>query len=249
MFTYIYFKLCCAYCRWQKNRRRVRRAALSFRYHPNAAVNVRRVQSSRSNQRYNTVRRHASLNRSRTRSNDTKSVRSFNRWIPLETSRNHMKFWIPGTTQLVQLLHNLNVSIPCPYRVVGKLVLKVEVQTAQCLGYPISRSLKGFANNMVATVTQKLPEVSVVEIYKNPIRLSIWNSCTLMRRRREEEGTRLVKVQLGSIKVGLLNILQFSVVTRLLGAALRVVVCSLAPIGSAIQSTCLLTRCLQVSSL
>ncbi|CAL2036690.1 unnamed protein product [Caenorhabditis brenneri] len=85
VFTYIYFKLCCAYCRWQKNRRRVRRAALSFRYHPNAAVNVRRVQSSRSNQRYNTVRRHASLNRSRTRSNDTKSVRSFNRYESTNT--------------------------------------------------------------------------------------------------------------------------------------------------------------------
>ncbi|KAF1761953.1 hypothetical protein GCK72_010212 [Caenorhabditis remanei] len=85
VFTYIYFKLCCAYCRWQKNRRRVRRAALSFRYHPNAAVNVRRVQSSRSAQRHNTVRRHASLNRSRTRSNDTKSVRSFNRYETTNT--------------------------------------------------------------------------------------------------------------------------------------------------------------------
>ncbi|VDL74981.1 unnamed protein product [Nippostrongylus brasiliensis] len=39
IFTYIYFKVCCAYCRWQRNRRRIRRAALSFRYHPNAAVN------------------------------------------------------------------------------------------------------------------------------------------------------------------------------------------------------------------
>lgn len=42
IFTYIYFKVCCAWCRWQKNRRRVRRAALSFRYHPNAALNIRR---------------------------------------------------------------------------------------------------------------------------------------------------------------------------------------------------------------
>ncbi|VDK31382.1 unnamed protein product, partial [Anisakis simplex] len=42
VFTFVYFKVCCAYCRWQKNRRRVRRAALSFRYHPNAAMNVRR---------------------------------------------------------------------------------------------------------------------------------------------------------------------------------------------------------------
>ncbi|CAJ0596725.1 unnamed protein product [Cylicocyclus nassatus] len=80
IFTYIYFKVCCAYCRWQRNRRRIRRAALSFRYHPNAAVNnVRRVQSSRSNQRYNNVRRHPSLNRGRSRFTDTKSVRSFGR--------------------------------------------------------------------------------------------------------------------------------------------------------------------------
>ncbi|VDM42895.1 unnamed protein product [Toxocara canis] len=82
VFTFVYFKVCCAYCRWQKNRRRVRRAALSFRYHPNAPMNVRRAHSGRSNQRCNTaVRRHASLNRghtARTRTNlsDTKSVRS-----------------------------------------------------------------------------------------------------------------------------------------------------------------------------
>uniref|UniRef100_A0A158PAU7 Ion_trans_2 domain-containing protein n=1 Tax=Angiostrongylus cantonensis TaxID=6313 RepID=A0A158PAU7_ANGCA len=40
IFTYIYFKVCCAYCRWQRNRRRIRRAALSFRYHPNATINT-----------------------------------------------------------------------------------------------------------------------------------------------------------------------------------------------------------------
>ncbi|VDP05593.1 unnamed protein product [Heligmosomoides polygyrus] len=80
IFTYIYFKFCCAYCRWQRNRRRIRRAALSFRYHPNAAVNnIRRAQSGRSTQRYTTVRRHASLNRGRGRFADTKSVRSFGR--------------------------------------------------------------------------------------------------------------------------------------------------------------------------
>ncbi|WKY01911.1 hypothetical protein Q1695_015710 [Nippostrongylus brasiliensis] len=80
IFTYIYFKVCCAYCRWQRNRRRIRRAALSFRYHPNAAVNnIRRAQSGRSAQRYTTVRRHASLNRGRGRYADTKSVRSFGR--------------------------------------------------------------------------------------------------------------------------------------------------------------------------
>uniref|UniRef100_A0A915C242 Potassium channel domain-containing protein n=1 Tax=Parascaris univalens TaxID=6257 RepID=A0A915C242_PARUN len=82
VFTFVYFKVCCAYCRWQKNRRRIRRAALSFRYHPNAPMNVRRAYSSRSSQRHNaTVRRHASLNRahtSRARANlsDTKSIRS-----------------------------------------------------------------------------------------------------------------------------------------------------------------------------
>ncbi|GMT37032.1 hypothetical protein PFISCL1PPCAC_28329, partial [Pristionchus fissidentatus] len=82
VFTYLYFKVCCAYCRWQKNRRRIRRAALSFRYHPNAAMNIRRAQSQRTAQRYNTVRRNASLNRSKnSRFNaDTKSVRSFGRY-------------------------------------------------------------------------------------------------------------------------------------------------------------------------
>ncbi|EYC30518.1 hypothetical protein Y032_0005g2693 [Ancylostoma ceylanicum] len=91
IFTYIYFKVCCAYCRWQRNRRRIRRAALSFRYHPNAAVNnIRRAQSSRSNQRYNNVRRHASLNRGRGRYADTKSVRSFGR--PQEGSRHEQRY-------------------------------------------------------------------------------------------------------------------------------------------------------------
>ncbi|GMS88296.1 hypothetical protein PENTCL1PPCAC_10471 [Pristionchus entomophagus] len=81
VFTYLYFKVCCAYCRWQKNRRRIRRAALSFRYHPNAAMNIRRAQSSRSAQRNNTVRRNASMNRMRnSRFADTKSVRSFGRY-------------------------------------------------------------------------------------------------------------------------------------------------------------------------
>ncbi|KAI1716066.1 ion channel domain-containing protein [Ditylenchus destructor] len=82
VFTFVYFKVCCAYCRWQAKRRRIRRAALSFRYHPNAPVNVRRAQSGRATQRYNSIiRRHASLTR-RTAANqrflysDTKSVRS-----------------------------------------------------------------------------------------------------------------------------------------------------------------------------
>ncbi|KAJ1370145.1 hypothetical protein KIN20_031807 [Parelaphostrongylus tenuis] len=78
IFTYIYFKICCAYCRWQQNRRRIRRAAISFRYHPNAAINtIRRAQSSRSNQRYNMIRQHPSLNKGRGRHADSKSVRSF----------------------------------------------------------------------------------------------------------------------------------------------------------------------------
>ncbi|KAK5971167.1 hypothetical protein GCK32_018721, partial [Trichostrongylus colubriformis] len=91
IFTYIYFKVCCAYCRWQQKRRRIRRAALSFRYHPNAAVNnVRRAQSGRSAQRYTTVRRHPSLNRGRGgRYADTKSVRSFGR--NQEGSRHEMQ--------------------------------------------------------------------------------------------------------------------------------------------------------------
>ncbi|KAK0415553.1 hypothetical protein QR680_012000 [Steinernema hermaphroditum] len=78
VFTFVYFKVCCAYCRWQQKRRRIKRAALSFRYHPNATMNVRRAHSSRSASRYNTVRRQGSV---RSRSNmrpmsDTKSVRS-----------------------------------------------------------------------------------------------------------------------------------------------------------------------------
>uniref|UniRef100_A0A915CYY2 Potassium channel domain-containing protein n=1 Tax=Ditylenchus dipsaci TaxID=166011 RepID=A0A915CYY2_9BILA len=82
VFTFVYFKVCCAYCRWQAKKRRINRAALSFRYHPNAPVNVRRVQSGRSTQRYNSlIRRHASLTRKTASNNrfmysDTKSVRS-----------------------------------------------------------------------------------------------------------------------------------------------------------------------------
>uniref|UniRef100_A0AC34QTJ9 Potassium channel domain-containing protein n=1 Tax=Panagrolaimus sp. JU765 TaxID=591449 RepID=A0AC34QTJ9_9BILA len=80
IFTFVYFKVCCAYCRWQQKRKRIRRAALSFRFHPNAPV-VRRAQSTRSNQRYGAVRRHASLTRKGMSMkyppmSDTKSVRS-----------------------------------------------------------------------------------------------------------------------------------------------------------------------------
>ncbi|OZC06395.1 hypothetical protein X798_06619, partial [Onchocerca flexuosa] len=79
VFTFVYFKVCCAYCRWQQNRRRICRSAISFRYHPNAPVNARRVPPSRHGQRYIGMRRHGSLTRmhgTRTRNSDTKSIRS-----------------------------------------------------------------------------------------------------------------------------------------------------------------------------
>uniref|UniRef100_A0A914WE88 Potassium channel domain-containing protein n=1 Tax=Plectus sambesii TaxID=2011161 RepID=A0A914WE88_9BILA len=94
VFTFVYFKICCAYCRWQKNRRRIRRAALSFRYHGSAAPNnLRRAQSVRSNQRYNTVRRRPSLTRShgakqqKYTMSDTKSVRSLRSYTKQEQSK------------------------------------------------------------------------------------------------------------------------------------------------------------------
>ncbi|VDK70016.1 unnamed protein product [Litomosoides sigmodontis] len=81
VFTFVYFKVCCAYCRWQQNRRRISRSAISFRYHPNAPVNARRIPPSRYSQRYPGIRRHGSLTRiygTRFRSalSDTKSIRS-----------------------------------------------------------------------------------------------------------------------------------------------------------------------------
>ncbi|EFO20359.1 hypothetical protein LOAG_08130, partial [Loa loa] len=81
VFTFVYFKVCCAYCRWQQNRRRICRSAISFRYHPNAPINARRVPPSRYNQRYPGIRRHGSLTRlygPRLKStfSDTKSIRS-----------------------------------------------------------------------------------------------------------------------------------------------------------------------------
>jgi len=42
VFTFLYFKVCCAYCRWQAERHRVKCQSLTIRYHPNAPVNVRR---------------------------------------------------------------------------------------------------------------------------------------------------------------------------------------------------------------
>uniref|UniRef100_A0A183CFN1 Ion_trans_2 domain-containing protein n=1 Tax=Globodera pallida TaxID=36090 RepID=A0A183CFN1_GLOPA len=78
VFTFIYFKVCCAYCRWQAKKRHEKRSALKLRYHPNAPVNVRRVHSGRAAQRYNSLlRRHASLSmRGRWGTGDTKSMRS-----------------------------------------------------------------------------------------------------------------------------------------------------------------------------
>ncbi|VIO92364.1 Uncharacterized protein BM_BM11494 [Brugia malayi] len=81
VFTFVYFKVCCAYCRWQQNRRRICRSAISFRYHPNAPINARRVPPNRYNQRYPGIRRHGSLTRihgTRMKStfSDSKSIRS-----------------------------------------------------------------------------------------------------------------------------------------------------------------------------
>uniref|UniRef100_A0A8R1Y3N2 Ion_trans_2 domain-containing protein n=1 Tax=Onchocerca volvulus TaxID=6282 RepID=A0A8R1Y3N2_ONCVO len=81
VFTFVYFKVCCAYCRWEKNRRRTCRSAISFRYHPNAPVNARRVPPSRYGQRHTGIRRHGSLTRmhgirEKNTFSDTKSVRS-----------------------------------------------------------------------------------------------------------------------------------------------------------------------------
>ncbi|VDK36956.1 unnamed protein product, partial [Gongylonema pulchrum] len=106
VFTFVYFKVCCAYCRWQQNRRRVRRAALSFRYHPNAAMNVRRGPTGRYGQRYAGIRRHGSLTRAHgTRVkgtfSDTKSVRSsrsFNRYDKFDTAS------LPGRRNLAAAL-------------------------------------------------------------------------------------------------------------------------------------------------
>ncbi|MCP9264071.1 TWiK family of potassium channels protein 7 [Dirofilaria immitis] len=84
VFTFVYFKVCCAYCQWQRNRRRVCRSAISFRYHPNAPINARRVAPNRYNHRYAEIRRHGSLTRiygMRTKNtlSDTKSIRRVTR--------------------------------------------------------------------------------------------------------------------------------------------------------------------------
>ncbi|CEF65130.1 Potassium channel subfamily K member 18 [Strongyloides ratti] len=83
IFTFIYFKVCCAYCRWQQRRRRIKRSALSLRYHPNAPINLKRAHSggrSGSSGRYNNLKRNASLKRKGTNQfsmySDTKSIRS-----------------------------------------------------------------------------------------------------------------------------------------------------------------------------
>ncbi|CAD5231770.1 unnamed protein product [Bursaphelenchus xylophilus] len=111
VFTFVYFKVCCAYCRWQAKRRRVRRAALSFRYHPNAPVNVRRgkeSQLSRTISRHNSqLKRGASINRKnmplRSGFSDTKSmksVRSLNRYdthsLPGKRKISHAKHGSPS---------------------------------------------------------------------------------------------------------------------------------------------------------
>ncbi|KAE9554484.1 hypothetical protein FO519_002295 [Halicephalobus sp. NKZ332] len=106
IFTFVYFKICCAYCRWQQKRKRIRRAALSFRFHPNAPV-IRRAQSARSNQKYGTVRRHASLTRKGMSMkyppmSDTKSVRS----LRSLTRSDHQKYdtqSLPGKRKISQV--------------------------------------------------------------------------------------------------------------------------------------------------
>uniref|UniRef100_A0AC35U9K0 Ion_trans_2 domain-containing protein n=1 Tax=Rhabditophanes sp. KR3021 TaxID=114890 RepID=A0AC35U9K0_9BILA len=83
IFTFVYFKICCAYCRWQQKRKRIRRSALSFRLHPNAPVNIKRVQSgsrSTSAGKYSNIKRNTSFKRKvtsqYTNQSDTKSIRS-----------------------------------------------------------------------------------------------------------------------------------------------------------------------------
>ncbi|VDN07464.1 unnamed protein product [Thelazia callipaeda] len=117
VFTFVYFKMCCAYCRWQQNRRRVRRSALSFRYHPNAPMNVRRGPTGRYNQRHSGVRRHGSLTRlhmTRRKGtwSDTKSIRSSR-----SLTNRHDKFdtaSLPGRRNLAAL------NIRSPYDSIQK---------------------------------------------------------------------------------------------------------------------------------
>ncbi|CAK5041581.1 unnamed protein product [Meloidogyne enterolobii] len=83
VFTFLYFKVCCAYCRWQAERHRVKCQSLTIRYHPNAPVNVRRVHSGRAaTRRFNSMlARNASLSirggRGGGGGGDTKSIKSW----------------------------------------------------------------------------------------------------------------------------------------------------------------------------
>ena len=111
VFTFVYFKICCAYCRWQQKRKRIRRAALSFRFHPNAPV-IRRAQSARSNQRYGTVKRHASLTRrgmstKYPATSDTKSVRSLRSLTRSEQQRYDTQS-LPGKRKISQIKSGSN---------------------------------------------------------------------------------------------------------------------------------------------
>uniref|UniRef100_A0A158R677 Ion_trans_2 domain-containing protein n=1 Tax=Syphacia muris TaxID=451379 RepID=A0A158R677_9BILA len=112
VFTFVYFKLCCAYCRWQKKRRRIRGATLSFRYHPNAAINIRRVHSSRSSQRLNALRRHTSQTATRTRTtlSDTKSIRSV-RSLTRYDCHKFDTVSLPGRSKISQSFRSPNESL------------------------------------------------------------------------------------------------------------------------------------------
>ncbi|VDP00677.1 unnamed protein product [Soboliphyme baturini] len=48
LFTFLYSRVCCAYCRWQKNRKRFKRAALAYRTHAPSVRVVRRSKRQRS---------------------------------------------------------------------------------------------------------------------------------------------------------------------------------------------------------
>ncbi|KAI6220640.1 TWiK family of potassium channels protein 7 [Aphelenchoides fujianensis] len=111
IFTFVYFKVCCAWCRWQAKRRRVKRAALSFRYHPNAPVSVRRAHSARSAQRLpNQLRRGASLNKGRAGRSDTKSVRSLRSLTRYEPKYETQS--LPGKRKISQSGHRTSPNDP-----------------------------------------------------------------------------------------------------------------------------------------
>ncbi|KAL7076226.1 hypothetical protein ACQ4LE_004583, partial [Meloidogyne hapla] len=105
VFTFLYFKVCCAYCRWQAERHRVKCQSLTLRYHPNAPVNVRRVHSGRAaTRRFNSMlARNASLSIRGGRfpggGGDTKSIRS---WKSFHTDKGGIRKSSVGKLPLTQ---------------------------------------------------------------------------------------------------------------------------------------------------